>query len=629
MNDQTTFFGKLGRIIKPRRPHPGLWFREIRILRKLQAGGFPNEVRRITLRKGFNVIWAPPEEADEPELYGDGLSGHASGKTLFCRLLRYLLGETNYGPKSLKESIEIAFEHELWAVAEIFLDEDLWLVARPMAGNFHRFAIKGTTIDDLLAGSCPHGDYNDFAKALESTACGTVLESSKGEVQFGWRYLLPWLARDQESRFSGLTEWRSSLAESENPQTSTSEQHELIKAVIGLLKPEEIQLRNQLHAAEAVIRQANEELPALNSSECRDYAKLLAALKRAGLENLSGLEAVEALHERKENRAEGIRMWLEQAEADAQLHSAQGSWEEAVAAKSSFAGRLSQAQQTLAATTKAVEGRTSRYQRLKASGIPNPARLEQDMCPMSLGHAINRRCTPAPPGSDLETDLNLGEIQSQVDELEQLRKQQVAEVEDLKILLNQSERKVVEKHAAYQKERDRVGVATKQQREWLRQLEATSGLVESAQESVLLATEKKKELANALETRDVIKGLVATHKRDHVDVETALSYAFADAIRAAMGGKVEPSVTVTDRGFTLSVKRKGELSGAALETIKVLAFDLAAMILSVEGMGFHPRFLIHDGPREADMARLIYERFFLYARKLEESFDDQDTASFQ
>ena len=42
-----------------------------------------------------------------------------------------------------------------------------------------------------------------------------------------------------------------------------------------------------------------------------------------------------------------------------------------------------------------------------------------------------------------------------------------------------------------------------------------------------------------------------------------------------------------------------------------------------------PDSYIHDGPREADMARLIYERFFLYARKLEQSFDDPAAASFQ
>ena len=33
------------------------------------------------------------------------------------------------------------------------------------------------------------------------------------------------------------------------------------------------------------------------------------------------------------------------------------------------------------------------------------------------------------------------------------------------------------------------------------------------------------------------------------------------------------------------------------------------------------RFLVHDGPREADIAPDIYERLFLFARQLEQCFD--------
>jgi len=39
--------------------------------------------------------------------------------------------------------------------------------------------------------------------------------------------------------------------------------------------------------------------------------------------------------------------------------------------------------------------------------------------------------------------------------------------------------------------------------------------------------------------------------------------------------------------------------------------------------------LIHDGPREGDMARVIYERFFLYAAELEAAFPSRDEANFQ
>ena len=65
-----------------------------------------------------------------------------------------------------------------------------------------------------------------------------------------------------------------------------------------------------------------------------------------------------------------------------------------------------------------------------------------------------------------------------------------------------------------------------------------------------------------------------------------------------------------------------------MESVKTIAFDLAAVLHSMEGKCAHPRFLIHDGPREADMARVIYERFFLYARRMEDALPPEQ-ATFQ
>jgi hypothetical protein len=627
---QRDFFAKLGRIITPRsaRAEPALWFREIRILRKLEAGE-SNEVRRIELRRGLNIVWAPPEEGDEPELYGDGFSGHASGKTLFCRILRYLLGETNYGPKALEKAVDDRFKQELWAVAEVFVDTQLWLVARPMAGSAHKFAVKGATIDQLLAGGLAHGDYQDFLDAIEDKICAPVAVATEGNEQFRWRYLLPWLARDQECRFSSLTEWRSSLAESDKPQTSADAQQELVKAVLGLLDAEELGLRGQLDTAEATIKQSNEDLPALERTEKRDYRKLVEALQRAGMDGITGKETIEDLRERKRLRKEGLALTVEQAEKDEKFVAARGAWEKAVADRNKLDGQLEQAERSLKTTNDQWGKRTSRYEKLRAAGIENPARLEQGFCPKTRQFAENKGCIPKSPGASLETTANLGEILAEADDLEQLKKEQERQRGDLKRQRDGLATRVASAFQVYEVEKSRIAEATVQVREWQRQLDSTDNLFDTADESALAAKETRDALAKAQEQKDKIKVKVEALRKAHEGAEQKLSDAFADAVRAAMGGKVEPTASITERGFTLSVKRKGEMSGAALETIKVLAFDLAAMVLSIEGVGFHPRFLIHDGPREADMARVIYERFFLYSRKLEQCFADSRQANFQ
>lgn len=627
---QTHFFAKLGRVIKPdtEREEPVLWFRELRILRKLETGK-ANEIRRVELRRGLNIIWAAPEDSEEVELYGDGLSGHASGKTLFCRTLRYLLGETTYGPKALEKAVDEKFKQELWAVAEVFVDRELWLVARPMAGLSHRFAIKGATIDEMLAGKLEHGDYSNFLTAIEDKVCAPISEATAGNEQFRWRFMLPWLTRDQECRFSSLTEWRSSMAESDNPLTSTAAQQELMKAVLGLLDAEELVLRGQLATADGTIKQSNEDLPGLERTEKRDYRKLVDALRRAGMGNVSGDEPLKDLSERRVARADGLKMSIESAEKDEKYVAAHTAWKNAVTNRDKVDGQVEQAERSLKSLDEQFAKRTSRHQKLKAQGIENPARLEQGFCPKSRPFAEKKGCIPKTPGASLETEANLGEILGEADDLEQLKKEQEKQIRELKVRQETLVGQVAKTFQVYETEKQRIDESTAQVREWQRLLNATDNLFESAEESNASANEVREALAAAIKTKDEIKGTVEALRKAHEGAVNRLSDAFGDAVRAAMGGKVEPTATLGERGFTLSVKRKGELSGAALETIKVLAFDLAAMVLSMEGVGHHPRFLIHDGPREADMARVIYERFFLYSQKLEQCFADTDQANFQ
>ena len=67
----------------------------------------------------------------------------------------------------------------------------------------------------------------------------------------------------------------------------------------------------------------------------------------------------------------------------------------------------------------------------------------------------------------------------------------------------------------------------------------------------------------------------------------------------------------------ISLERGAGLSTAAVESFKIVAFDLAAMILSVNGKADMPSLLIHDSPREADLDARIYANLFDFALSLE------------
>src|SRR5690606_13383234 len=78
----------------PQRNEPPLWVRRLVILR--EPG---NVIRDIHLRKGLNIVWSPDpgEAADLP-------IGHGSGKTTFCRLMRFCLGEASFAPEGQRMS---------------------------------------------------------------------------------------------------------------------------------------------------------------------------------------------------------------------------------------------------------------------------------------------------------------------------------------------------------------------------------------------------------------------------------------------------------------------------------------------------------------------------------------------
>ena len=57
--------------------------------------------------------------------------------------------------------------------------------------------------------------------------------------------------------------------------------------------------------------------------------------------------------------------------------------------------------------------------------------------------------------------------------------------------------------------------------------------------------------------------------------------------------------------------------------------DIAAMLCACQGIGHHPRFLLHDSPREADLDRHIYNRYLRAMWALTEESGGKDKAPFQ
>jgi predicted nucleic acid-binding Zn-ribbon protein len=265
---------------------------------------------------------------------------------------------------------------------------------------------------------------------------------------------------------------------------------------------------------------------------------------------------------------------------------------------------------------------------IKTGNVVDPTRADANFCPRTLIYAKNKGCYVESKPTD-ESALSVTDLDNQakadsiaIDALEAKAKKLSGEMSKLESAVEDAEDHLND--ATTEANRDLALLLQKAAR-----AEGIAKLYRSIAET----REEQTKAADAIKQRgealDADRATLARLRRDMEDKVVELSNIFADIIRGVMGASVEPNLRVTADGIEPHVSRGSELSGAALDTIKTLAFDLAAVIASIEGKGSHPRFLIHDGPREGDMARVIYERFFIYAAGIEKAFPSPDEASFQ
>src|SRR3546814_20916457 len=114
---QRELFPRPGFSITPEagRKEPRLWVRRVMIWRDHE-----HVTRDIRLRPGLNIIWSPDAGTSETAPIG-----HGGGKTTFCRLLRYCLGEDSFAPDGQRQRVWSAFP-EGKEGAELVIDGPNW-----------------------------------------------------------------------------------------------------------------------------------------------------------------------------------------------------------------------------------------------------------------------------------------------------------------------------------------------------------------------------------------------------------------------------------------------------------------------------------------------------------------------
>lgn len=613
MPAQPDLFGPdpLSVTLPPGGEQPALWVRRLTIW---QEPGVP--VRSIELRTGLNFIWSP----DPADAGGRGDAddlGHGAGKTLFCRLLRYCLGEVRFAPDEQRLSISRAILNG-WVSAEVMLKGRLWAVLRPLGVGRGHFAVEGVLPEQLFERLSEPTGMAPLLNAIEQQVLSPQVARlmSADHAHDAWRVALAWLTRDQECRFDHVLDWRAAESNSESPTRamSRSRLQEAMRALIAAISPEEIELQAEASAQGEAHKAKLHELGRWQWTCENLRAEVLHAMGLKATEVPKGRLGLDVLRQ-------AARQKLAQAARTDATVDVSNLGELRQRARNA-AQTVAELDKQLAVLTNSLPLHESLLANLRAELPGSSARLRDaevpscQICEVPIDRVLADGCKLSHKLPDL-ADLRqrYEDLQRQVQAKQAeigLVKQNAALVQQqlpaaraardaLQQTLAKAERLSDSRASAWRQGRKNLDDIQRLERGWA---------------ACELAQTQAAQLQGQMDAK---RERLAAFRDQQAEVFARLSRYFDAVIRAAVGPTASGRVSLDGNGLKLTVQWGGERSTAAIESLKVIAFDLAVMCMSMAGTTHLPAFLLHDSPREADLGLSVYHRLFDVVRGLEGS----------
>ena len=611
MSEQLELLARSGLVVQPEanRSEPRLW------IRRLVIWSAPGQIlRKITLRPGLNIIWAP-DPADQPAVSEDhAVPGHGSGKTLLCRLLRYCLGESRFAPREQREKIVAAFPDGLVG-AEVMVDGTQWAVVRPVGTSRKHFAMKDGSLSAASEDVSPTG-MDPFLAAVATTILSDdVADLVPGDDRLSaWLVSLAWLARDQECRFNRPLEWRSADSDSGSPARMLSSQQHLdaVRALIGALNPDETKLRAEITEIETQRNRAQREAEHRGGEADRLRARLIEQLCK-GVDDLPpGPLAIEPL------RSAAIHQLAKLSHVDPSdsLPDVQRLRSDTDRCRV----RLEDLNTRLAVVKSRIPEITKLISRIKGE-FPVASAQEVaaghpvcEVCEVPIDRALAEGC---------RLSHKLPDLTAAKRRMERLEQEHTIESARLRNALRERD-ELIKDLKPTQRDHDSV---SKSLRDTQRMHDARNDawyesrrLIDDVDRLRELLVEQERIQVRVAELESAIlakRNQVGSFREAHATSFKRLSQFFDAILRELLGQDATGRVSLDGSGIKLSVELGGERSTAAIDSLNVIAFDLAAMCMSIEGKAHQPAFLIHDSPREADLGLSIFHRIFQFVRTLD------------
>jgi predicted nucleic acid-binding Zn-ribbon protein len=599
---------------------PRLWVRRLAIWEA--PGG--QKIRDIMLRPGLNVVWSP-DGFDDDGTAGARTIGHGSGKTLFCRLLRYCLGEQRFADETQRESIALAFPNGVVG-AEVMLDGVCWAVARPLGIRRRHVAIADGNLDEIAAGDGATTSIDPLIEAIEQTIVtpGVAALARLQPDQKAWPIALAWLTRDQECRFDDVLDWRSPASGSDAPLPAsgreTGPRREALRAFLMAITEEEQQTRRGEEALRTEVTTVEREASYLDWDRSRRQERLIDQLHLGG----------QSLPEMP------LLLDLFRKAADEQLA-------EAAQLPTGDTSELGQAREAL--QTAREELRRTDEERIRVEAqIPAEKQvltLLSSEIP-SLSAAAENAASQVCPICEVPIDKVLAdkcglshklhnetECRARLATKRQEVGNQKQKIDDLEARLSALQPAAALMHQQVEQAEKRVQAIESVRDARASAWQTATRLKEGVERFTELSTERdevRKRLRNFEDRLTKERERLAAFRDKQGLTFGRITEKFSAIVRRLINENARGTVTLSGDRLLLAVDVDGDRRTAAIESLKVLAFDIACLCLSIEGATRIPAFLVHDSPREADLGLSIYDELFRLMRELEEM---TGTAAFQ
>ena len=220
----------------PERAEPVIWLKRLVILSSLDPKA---EIRNIPFRRGLNVI-----QTKKIKNRSGPVSGHSVGKTLLTRLIRYSLGEANFGTEETETKI-LTLSNSLTVVAHWSVNGQDWIVVRPLNDRDGElsFASKQQHWQPVVNRKCEEVQFHAFVSAVNQAVLLDLPEFKLlRERTASWLDLLPWLSRDYQCGYRSANDWRHPEANS-GSSLPRDDNSLLMQWAMGLMSTDEIELR--------------------------------------------------------------------------------------------------------------------------------------------------------------------------------------------------------------------------------------------------------------------------------------------------------------------------------------------------------------------------------------------------